>query len=75
MAETTEHGSNSWLAFVVGALLVGILVLGYMMFMGGGLPGTNTQRHELDLRVETPNLPTPNLPAPTPAPAPAAPAQ
>lgn len=74
MAETTEHGSNSWLAFVVGALLVGVLVLGYMFFMSSSA-GDNTQRHEFDFKVETPNLPTPNLPAPTPAPAPAVPAQ
>jgi hypothetical protein len=73
MAETTEHGSNSWLAFVVGALLVGVLVIGYMMFTGKSVD--NTQKHEFDFKVETPNLPVPNLPAPTPAPAPAAPAQ
>lgn len=73
MAETTEHGSNSWLAFVVGALLVGVLVLGYMMFTGKSVD--DTQKHEFDLKIETPNLPTPNLPAPTPAPAPAVPAQ
>jgi hypothetical protein len=71
MADTTEHSSNSWLAFVVGALLVGLLVLGYMMFTGRTAAPDNSR--DLNLRIETPDLPRPAMP--TPAPAPTAPAQ
>ena len=64
MAETTESGSNSWLAFIVGALLVGLVVLGYMMFTQRS---ESTVRHELDFKIEAPKLPTPSLPTPAPA--------
>jgi hypothetical protein len=73
MAETTEHGSNSWLAFVVGALLVGLLVLGYMMF--NGRTASDSGNRDFNLKIEAPNLPVPAPAAPTPSPAPAAPAQ
>lgn len=73
MAETTEHGSNSWLAFVVGALLVGLLVLGYMMFSGRTVADDGNR--DFNLKIEAPTLPIPAPTAPTPIPAPAAPAQ
>ncbi len=34
MATETGSGSNSWLAFLVGGLLVGLLVLGYFVYSG-----------------------------------------
>jgi hypothetical protein len=71
MAATTEHGSNSWLAFIVGALLVGLLVLGYMMFTGRTVADDGAR--DFNLKIEAPNLPVPA--APTPSPAPTAPAQ
>lgn len=58
-------GSNSWLAFLVGGLLVGLLVLGYFVYTGNSAPDNS---RDFNLRIETPNLPQPPAPAPDPIP-------
>jgi hypothetical protein len=62
MATDTGSGSNSWLAFLVGGLLVGLLVLGYFVYTGNSATPENS--HDFNLKIETPNLPQPPAPAP-----------
>ncbi len=66
MATETGSGSNSWLAFLVGGLLVGLLVLGYFVYSGNAPAPSNA--HEFNLKIETPNLPQAPAPAPDPIP-------
>ncbi len=66
MATETGSGSNSWLAFLVGGLLVGLLVLGYFVYTGNSAAPENS--HEFNLKIEAPNLPQPPAPAPDPIP-------
>jgi hypothetical protein len=69
MATEREAGTgNSWLAFLVGALLVGLLVVGYFVFSGRSTE--SPQSRDFNLKIETPNLPTAPAPAPDPIPAP-----
>lgn len=69
MATERESGSgNSWLAFLVGALLIGLLVVGYFVYSGGSVE-TGSSR-DLNVKIETPNLPAPPAPNPVPIPAP-----
>jgi hypothetical protein len=63
----TGGGSNGFLAFLVGALVVAVLGLGYM-FYNGGIGGT--EKHDFNLKIETPDIPKPSLPEPAPTPAP-----
>ncbi|HWA23784.1 MAG TPA: hypothetical protein VG735_15425 [Caulobacterales bacterium] len=67
MAAERDAGSssNTWLAFVVGALVVGLLVVGYFVYSGGA-PTHNAP--DFNLRIETPSLP--QIPAPGPEPMP-----
>ena len=51
--------SNTWLPFVLGAALVGLLVLGYFVYSGDA-PAHNAG--DFNFRIETPNLP--QIPAP-----------
>ncbi len=66
MATETGSGSNSWLAFLVGGLLVGLLVLGYFVYTGNATAPANAP--DINLRIETPNLPQVPAPAPDPIP-------
>lgn len=51
MAESNSAGnSNGGLYFIVGALVVAVLVIGYFAF-GGSLGGST---HKLDVKIETP---------------------
>jgi hypothetical protein len=65
MAAEQDAGSsaNTWLAFLVGALIVGMLVVGYFVYSGGA-PARNSG--DFNLRIETPSLP--QVPAPGPEP-------
>jgi hypothetical protein len=64
MATETGSGSNTWLAFLVGGLLVGLLVLGYFVYSGNAPAPDNTR--EFNLKIETPNLPPTPMPEPMP---------
>ena len=59
------NSTNTWLAFLVGALVVGMLVVGYFVYSGGA-PAHNSGG--FNLRIETPSLP--QVPAPGPEPMP-----
>jgi hypothetical protein len=66
MAEETRSGGggNAWLAFIVGALVVVVAVLGYMAYTGYGPFARN---HNVDVKIEAPKIEAPKLPAaPTP---------
>ncbi len=49
-------GSSGFMGVILGALLVGVLVLGFFV-MSGGL---HTQRAGLDVNVQAPSVPAPN---------------
>jgi hypothetical protein len=59
------NSTNTWLAFLVGALVVGLLVVGYFVYSGGA-PAHDSR--SFNLRIETPSLP--QVPAPGPEPMP-----
>jgi hypothetical protein len=65
MAENSSGGGTPFLAFLVGALLVVVVVIGFAVY-GGGFA---TPPRQMDVHV---NMPKPNLPGPpsTPNPAP-----
>ena len=67
MAEETRSGGNSWLAFIVGGLLVVVAVLGYMAYTGNG---PFTQNRSVELKIEAPKIEAPKLPDAPVAPAP-----
>lgn len=60
-------GGNMFLAFVVGALLVLVLAIGWLAWTGG-LPTAQAPKMDITL-PETPSLPTPT-PNPEPMPSP-----
>lgn len=57
MADSTNAGSgnNNALYFIVGAMLVAIVVLGFMFF--NGILGGN--RDKVDITIETPKIEAP----------------
>lgn len=44
MATETSGNSNGFLYFIVGVLLVGVVVLGFMMYNGGSIGKSSTDR-------------------------------
>jgi hypothetical protein len=69
MAQNSGSGAAPFLAFLVGALLVLVVVIGLAVYGAGFRP----PRRDLDVQVQmpTPSLPhTPSLPDPQPTPAP-----
>ena len=60
MAEETKNGGSGWLAFIVGGLVVVVAAFGYMAYSGNG--PFQTANHNLDIKIEAPNLP--KMPAP-----------
>ncbi len=80
MADSEGKGGNSFLAFLVGGLLVAVIVIGVFVYTGG-LPQQQPETLEVnmpDVKINPPDIdvPEPNLPEITPTPAPEpAPAQ
>jgi hypothetical protein len=55
-SDTNSSGSNTMLSFLVGALLVAVVALGYLMYTGGHvLPQNNGP--SINLSVKTPSTP------------------
>ncbi|PXA77126.1 hypothetical protein DMC25_23525 [Caulobacter sp. D4A] len=54
MAEETKSGGNAGLAFIVGALVVIVAVLAFMMFSGGF---TQKKTVDVDISASAPKLP------------------
>ncbi|MDP1630556.1 MAG: hypothetical protein Q8L66_03965 [Caulobacter sp.] len=65
MAEKTS-GATPWLAFMVGALLVIVAVIGYLMYSGQSVKPDNS----FEVSIQAPELPDapklPDAPVPTP---------
>ncbi|HXC55006.1 MAG TPA: hypothetical protein VNU97_06905 [Rhizomicrobium sp.] len=62
MATDTNAGSgggNTFLAFIVGAVLIAVVVLGFFMFTGGHFPGQNSGT-SLNVNVHAPSVPKPS---------------
>ena len=57
MADGNSGGGNSFLAFIVGGLLVVVAVVGFMMYSGGNF--SPAPKKSIDITVSTPNLPKP----------------
>jgi hypothetical protein len=54
--DTNSGGGNTMLSFLVGALLVAVVVLGYLFYTGGHvLPQNNSP--SINLSVKTPSTP------------------
>lgn len=62
-------GGNSWLAFIVGGLLIAVVVIGFMLWSGGERPQAPTIPDEVDVNVDVPEVEVPDAPTPSPAPA------
>lgn len=72
MAAHVHHrgGGNTILAFVVGALLVAVLGLGWMVWSGGLISTPDSENLAMNLRIPEPQaLPAP-MPMPDPQPTP-----
>lgn len=50
--DTSSGGGNAFLAFVVGALLVVVAVLGFFMFTGGHMSLQNNPAPSINLNVK-----------------------
>ena len=70
MADNSSGGGTPFLAFLVGALLVVVVVIGFAVY-GGGIV-TPSRHMDVNVSVPKPSMPsTPNpQPMPTPAPTP-----
>jgi hypothetical protein len=60
--DTNSGGSNVMLSFLVGALLVAVVALGYLMYTGGHvMPQNNAPSVNLSVKTpSTPATPKPN---------------
>ncbi len=62
MAEQTNSGGgNTGLAFIVGAVVVVLGVIAWVMFSGG-----MTQTKKVDVDVDLPKVEAPSVPTPAP---------
>lgn len=78
-----DRGGSGWIGFLVGGLLVVLIIIGIVVYSGGGLNRVADTEVDLDVDLPAaPSLPAPDLPKlppveppsvpdPTPAPAPA----
>ncbi len=70
MAENSSGGATPWLAFLVGGLLVAVIVIGFVMYSGGGAKPSVPESVNVDINVPKPALPEgpklPDAPIPTP---------
>lgn len=66
----SESRSTPWLAFIVGALLVAVVIIGLVLYSRGGIGGAAPKSVDVDLNVpKAPSLPdTPKLPDVVPEP-------
>ena len=58
--DTSNGGGNTFLAFVVGALLIVVAVVGFFMFTGGRLSLNNNPAPSINLNVHPPAVPKPS---------------
>ena len=59
----TESSGNTGMGMVIGALLVLVLIIGAFMLFGGGSM-FNAPPKSVDVNINAPSLPTPNVPSP-----------
>ena len=55
----SESSGNSGLAFIVGGLLVLVLVIGALMYFGGGNLFGSGHAKSVDVNISAPSVPTP----------------
>jgi hypothetical protein len=58
---TIDNGSSTatpWLAFLIGALIVAVVVLGFVVFTGGHIPGLQPMPSSMNVTVKAPPAPT-----------------
>lgn len=54
----SESSGNSGLAFIVGGLLVLVLVIGALMYFGGGNLFGGGETESVDVSISAPSVPT-----------------
>lgn len=59
MAEQTNSGGNTGLAFIVGAVVVVLAIVAYFVFARGGLGG---ETKKVDVDVNLPEVSAPAVP-------------
>jgi len=66
----TEGRSTPWLAFLVGGLLVAVVIIGLVMYSGGGIGRSMPKSVDVNLNVPSaPHVPeAPKLPDVVPTP-------
>jgi hypothetical protein len=57
MAEGNSSGGNSFLAFLVGGLLVVVAVIGFMMYSGGNFSPAPAKK-SVDINISAPKVPS-----------------
>lgn len=68
MAEPSERRSGSWVAFLIGALVIALIVAVFLVYSGRAPAPTDT----VDIDIAAPSVPSlpPLTPAPNPEPIP-----
>ena len=56
MADSDGGGGSGFMGVLIGALLVGVLVLGFFVMNGG----MHQQRAGLDVKIDAPQIPAPS---------------
>jgi hypothetical protein len=59
----TDSSGNTGMGIVIGALLVLVLIVGAFLVFGGGSM-FNAQPKSVDVNINAPALPKPNIPTP-----------
>ncbi len=60
MADEGGKGGNTWLAFIVGGLIVVVAIVAWMMFSGGSVEAPSPDQVDVDVSLpEAPAAPNP----------------
>jgi hypothetical protein len=57
--DTSGGGGNTFLAFVLGAVLVVVAVIGFFVFTGGHFSLNNNPAPSINVNLQTPTMPKP----------------
>lgn len=70
MARTAGNGTHLWLGLLIGALVVAIAVIGYVVYTGRQMAADPPRSIDVDIDVRPPPIPDapriPDAPIPTP---------
>ena len=70
MARAASNGTHLWLGLLIGALVLAIVIIGYLVFAGRQIAADPPRSIDVDIDVRPPPLPDaprlPDAPLPTP---------